>query len=113
MPRIDLIELRRGTDADWLSVNPVLASGEPGWNETTFELRIGDGVTPWASLPTVAGGSGSGDPAGAAAAALASAEAYADGLVDDLSGVSNPVAARAALGGGNRYRVRRLARRHH
>lgn len=43
-------KLRRGTAAQW-SVNPVLAAGEPGWETDTKKLRIGDGVTPFLSLP--------------------------------------------------------------
>lgn len=47
--RLDLIQLRRDVDADWVSVNPILAYGEPGWDANGV-LKIGDGVTPWNSL---------------------------------------------------------------
>lgn len=54
-------QLRRGTTAQWTTANPVLAKGEPGWNETTGEFKIGDGVQTWTDLPTVTGeGGGSG-----------------------------------------------------
>jgi phage-related tail fiber protein len=42
--------VRRGTAAQWASVNPVLFSGEPGFETDTRVLRIGDGVTAFTSL---------------------------------------------------------------
>lgn len=50
MPRSTLIQWRQGTAAAWTTVNPVLASGEPGY-ETTGKWKVGDGATAWASLP--------------------------------------------------------------
>jgi hypothetical protein len=47
------IKLRRDDLADWNSVNPVLADGEPGWDRTTDEMRVGDGTTDWDSLPPI------------------------------------------------------------
>jgi hypothetical protein len=46
------IRLRRGTTSEWAAANPVLAAGEPGVDTTTGVLKIGDGSTAWASLPT-------------------------------------------------------------
>lgn len=54
-----VIRFRRGTADNWTLSNPVLALGEPGWERDTYKLKIGDGVTPWASLPYFAAGSGS------------------------------------------------------
>lgn len=48
-----LIQLRRGTRAQWLEHNPVLALGEPGFETDTQILRIGDGKTAFADLPEV------------------------------------------------------------
>jgi hypothetical protein len=45
------IKLRRDTTADWTAANPVLAEGEPGLDLDTDMMKIGDGVTPWLSLP--------------------------------------------------------------
>lgn len=45
------IQLRRGTSAQWAAANPVLAAGEPGVDLDTDVLKIGDGVTAWATLP--------------------------------------------------------------
>ncbi|HZS21995.1 MAG TPA: hypothetical protein VFA63_13555, partial [Pseudonocardiaceae bacterium] len=53
------LQLRRGTAATWTSVNPVLSQGEPGFEDDTGKLKIGDGSTAWSSLPYVQG-SGSG-----------------------------------------------------
>lgn len=53
MPVNNLIQLRRGSD--WSS-NPVLASGEPGFDTTNNLLKIGDGVTPWSGLNPVNSG---------------------------------------------------------
>ena len=44
------IQLRRGTAAQWTSANPVLSSGEVGFETDTNKFKIGDGSTAWASL---------------------------------------------------------------
>lgn len=46
----NLITLRKGTASQWNSANPVLASGEPGYDLTNQILKVGDGVTAWNSL---------------------------------------------------------------
>ena len=45
-------QLRRGTAAEWDTANPVLSAGEPGVDLTTGDLRLGDGVSTWANLPS-------------------------------------------------------------
>ena len=50
------IQLRRDTEANWTSVNPVLASGQPGYDTTNKVLKIGDGATAWAGLTAIGGG---------------------------------------------------------
>jgi flagellin-like hook-associated protein FlgL len=47
------IQLRRGTAAEWASVNPVLADSEPGFETDTRILRIGDGITAFTSLTPI------------------------------------------------------------
>lgn len=47
------IQIRRGTTAQFTAANPVLRAGEPSVDLTTGSLRIGDGSTAWASLPSV------------------------------------------------------------
>jgi len=46
----DLIIFRKGSESQWISVNPVLASGEPGYDLTNSILKIGDGVSNWVAL---------------------------------------------------------------
>jgi hypothetical protein len=61
MPRIEDIQVRRGTAASWTAANPVLDSGEPGLETDTGKLKFGDGVTAWSGLSYFAGsGGGSG-----------------------------------------------------
>ena len=54
------IQLRRDTTANWNSVDPVLADGEPGYDIVTNEIRIGDGSNTWSQLSanTISGGGG-------------------------------------------------------
>jgi hypothetical protein len=56
MPRQDLIQIRRGTAAQWTSADPTLASGEIGFETDTWKLKIGDGSTAWSSLSYITGG---------------------------------------------------------
>jgi hypothetical protein len=46
----DLITFRKGTASEWISVNPILASGEPGYDLTNSVLKIGNGVSNWVAL---------------------------------------------------------------
>jgi|688.fasta_scaffold06062_27 hypothetical protein len=59
----DLITFRKGTSEQWNSANPILASGEPGYDLTNSVLKIGDGVSNWVALSgigsTSVGGSSS------------------------------------------------------
>jgi hypothetical protein len=49
----DLIQIRKGTASAWTSANPVLASGEPGYDLTNKIFKIGDGVSNWAGLASI------------------------------------------------------------
>lgn len=53
MPKNNLIQIRKGTSTEWTTANPVLASGEPGFDLTNRTLKIGNGSTPWSSLSSV------------------------------------------------------------
>lgn len=44
------ILLRRDTSSNWTSGNPVLASGEIGYETNTGKFKIGNGATAWTSL---------------------------------------------------------------
>ena len=44
---------KRGTAQRWIEVNPILQQGEPGFEYDTGKLKIGDGFTPWLTLPYI------------------------------------------------------------
>jgi hypothetical protein len=45
-----IMQFRRDTAANWTSVNPILADGEPGLDKTNKAFKIGDGTTHWNDL---------------------------------------------------------------
>lgn len=45
------IQLRRASEQYWNSTNPILETGEPGYNTNEKSFKIGDGTTPWLELP--------------------------------------------------------------
>jgi hypothetical protein len=55
------ILLRRDLSENWNYNDPVLMSGEPGYEMDTRKFKMGDGQTPWSQLPYYAGVTG---PAG-------------------------------------------------
>jgi len=52
------IQYRRGSTADWATVNPVLAIGEPGYETDTGKFKVGNGTTAWNALPYSSGPTG-------------------------------------------------------
>jgi hypothetical protein len=50
MPVNSIIQLRKGTFSEWETTNPILASGEPGFDLSNSLLKVGDGVNEWNSL---------------------------------------------------------------
>jgi hypothetical protein len=54
------IQLRRGTAAEWMSANPVLAEGEVGIELDSNKFKIGNGTTIWSYLPYAAGSTSTG-----------------------------------------------------
>lgn len=77
----DTIKLRRGTAAQWATANPVLADGEPGYDETNDQIRIGNGVAPWSGLGPLDASAMSGS---AILSALAGSDGAGSGLDADL-----------------------------
>ena len=49
-----VVQIRRNTRSGW--ANTVLKSGEIGLETDTGTLRVGDGSTPWQTLPSISGG---------------------------------------------------------
>jgi hypothetical protein len=47
------IILRQANTTEWSSANPVLAAGEFGYEQDTQLLKVGNGGTPWNSLPYI------------------------------------------------------------
>lgn len=47
------IQLKRGKASSWITLNPILAPGEPGFEIDTGKLKIGNGVDTWLSLKYV------------------------------------------------------------
>lgn len=51
-----VIQPRRGTAAQWTTANPVLSTGESGFETDTKKWKYGDGTTAWNSLAYSTGG---------------------------------------------------------
>lgn len=45
------MQQRRGTAEQWTIVNPILASGEIGYETDNNRFKLGDGITVWSLLP--------------------------------------------------------------
>lgn len=54
------MQIRRDTASNWTSANPVLASGEIGYETDTGYMKIGNGSTAWTSLAYGPNGGGTG-----------------------------------------------------
>ena len=52
------IQLRRGTANQWTTINPVLASGETGYETDTHKIKVGDGTSTWNQLQYIATSAG-------------------------------------------------------
>jgi hypothetical protein len=53
MPRVNQIQVRRDTAANWTSTNPTLAAGEIGFETNTNRFKFGNGTDDWTDLPYV------------------------------------------------------------
>lgn len=51
------LQLRHCLAAEWVITNPVLKLGEVGVETDTGQAKVGDGITPWNSLPYIGAGS--------------------------------------------------------
>ena len=54
MPRENSITIRRGPKSAWESANPVLSSGEFGFDTTSNLVKIGNGTKTWQELSVLA-----------------------------------------------------------
>ena len=55
-----IIQIKRGTAAEWNAANPILALAELGLETDTNKMKAGDGGTAWGSLPYLTGNGGGG-----------------------------------------------------
>lgn len=55
------IQLRHDESVDWDVQNPILKAGEPGFEQDTNKLKLGDGLTRWNELPYIEGDDTSND----------------------------------------------------
>ena len=53
MANFNKLQFKRGTATQWATDNPILSSGEPGFDVTNYILKVGDGVNPWSTLPDI------------------------------------------------------------
>lgn len=53
MAQANRIQIRRGTQAEWESHNPVLFIGELGLDVSNKRVKAGDGFSAWSDLPYI------------------------------------------------------------
>lgn len=46
-----IIQLRRATEPEWISVDPILRVGEPALSTDVYKLKIGNGHDHWSDIP--------------------------------------------------------------
>ncbi len=104
------ILLRRDNEANWLYNDPVLMSGEPGYETDTGKLKIGDGQTPWSALdyymgitgPAGTGATGATGPVGATGSVGATGPTGATGSIG-ATGATGPIGATGNPGVSTTY----------
>lgn len=97
-PPFNTIQMRRGTAAQWTDKDPILASGEQGWETDTGKFKFGDGSTIWSLLPYVntAGGAGATGATGPTGATGGTGATGATGV--GATGATGPTGATGATG---------------
>lgn len=95
MAVLTVIQMRRGTAAQWTSANPVLAVGEPGYESDTGKFKLGNGSETWNVLAYVGA-----DRALATHNHVASEISDSTSLGRSLITTASAAAARTAIGAG-------------
>lgn len=54
------LKIRRDTQSNWVSYNPVLLEGEIGFETDTRKIKVGNGTSNWNDLDYIYYGSGGG-----------------------------------------------------
>lgn len=86
------IQFRRGTAAEWTAANPILSQGEAGYEYDTGRFKVGNGLTPWATLPYSSGVTGPTGPSGAVGPT---------GPASTVTGPTGPTGATSTVAVGN------------
>jgi hypothetical protein len=76
------IQVRRGISASWTSANPILSSGEIGFETDSYKFKIGDGSSNWGQLEYFVDEE---FVMSASANAFSSASAYTDLKISELT----------------------------
>lgn len=45
------VQIRRDKQSTWLQRDPILLEGEIGYDLTTMQIKIGNGINSWSNLP--------------------------------------------------------------
>ena len=94
-----IIQIKRGTAAEWNAANPILALAELGLETDTNKMKAGDGVTAWSGLDYLAGGDTGGGTTGVTSVNTKTGDVVlvkADlglGEVDNTSDAAKPISA--------------------
>ena len=86
------IQFRRGTAAEWTAANPILSQGEAGYEYDTGRFKVGNGLTPWATLAYSSGVTGPTGPSGAVGPT---------GPASTVTGPTGPTGATSTVAVGN------------
>ena len=97
------MQQRRGTAQQWTDADPILASGEIGFETDTTKFKIGDGVNHWSDLTYYVSADGIADLVDGAPELLNTLNELAAAIGDDptfVSTVTNGLASKLDLDGG-------------
>ena len=89
------IQLRRGSESEFFSSDPILASGEPAFTIDTNILKIGDGINTWSNLAPIGSGTLSQSPTSLSGVVMVSGDQTINGQKTFLDPMS--------LGDGSTY----------
>ena len=45
-----VIQFRRGLEAQWIALDPILHIGEPALSTDVYKIKVGDGTSHWSEL---------------------------------------------------------------
>jgi hypothetical protein len=100
------IQFRRDTASAWSTVNPILSQGEAGYEFDTGRFKVGNGLSPWNSLPYSSGVTGPTGPSVTGPTGPTGAASTVTGPTGPLGpigptgaqGITGPTGATGAIG---------------